>query len=62
MAQDVKDKIAVIKEKWERYQREMNFKSRDARYNELIDTLNVSLMTLAAKIVPKVYEYVFLKK
>jgi hypothetical protein len=39
----------------------MNKKSEDETYNELIDSLRLSLKTLAEKIEPKVYEYGFLK-
>jgi len=40
----------------------MNNKSKDEKYNELIAALRMSLKVLALQIVPKVYEYGFLKK
>jgi hypothetical protein len=38
----------------------MNTKSADAKYNELIGILRENLKILAKKIEPKVYEYGFL--
>jgi len=38
----------------------MNNKSKDPKYNELIDNLRLALKLLAKKIEPKVYEYGFL--
>jgi hypothetical protein len=40
----------------------MNNKSADATYNGLLDNLRAALKTLNGKIVPKVYEYGFLKE
>jgi hypothetical protein len=40
----------------------MNNKSNDETYNALIADLRSALKTLAEKIVPKIYEYGFLKK
>jgi len=40
----------------------MNAKSDDAKYNELIGNLRLTLHTLAKKIEPKVYEYGFLRE
>ena len=40
----------------------MNSKSKDAKYNELINNLRDKLIVLAKKIEPKVYEYGFLKE
>jgi hypothetical protein len=40
----------------------MNSKSDDETYNELIANLRTELKTLATKIEPKVYEYGFLKQ
>ena len=39
----------------------MNSKSDDETYNELINNLRLELKKLAQKIEPKVYEYEFLK-
>ncbi|MDR1553798.1 MAG: hypothetical protein LBS69_10105, partial [Prevotellaceae bacterium] len=40
----------------------MNNRSEDEKYNELIGNLRNKLKILAEKIVPKVYEYGFLKE
>ena len=40
----------------------MNIKSTDSHYNELIANLRIALQTLATKIEPKIYEYEFLRE
>ena len=40
----------------------MNVKSTDSHYNDLIANLRIALQTLTQKIEPKIYEYEFLRE